>query len=179
MEVRVNLENEFLIYIINSPVTCSLTLAYISSWASLVAQMLKKSESESHSILPWTLSDPRDYAVHRILHTRILEWVPFSFSRWSSWPRDIALQEDPLPAEPQGKLQTVKNLPAMQETWILSLVWENPLEKELATHFSILAWRIMTTRAWRATVHEVAESQTQLTNPFTLYFFYKILSKIP
>ena len=90
MEVRVNLENEFLIYIINSPVTCSLTLAYISSWASLVAQMLKKSESESHSILPWTLSDPRDYAVHRILHTRILEWVPFSFSRWSSWPRDIA-----------------------------------------------------------------------------------------
>ena len=36
----------------------------------------------------------------------------------------------------------VKNLPAMQETWILSLCWEDPLEKEMATHSSILAWRI-------------------------------------
>ena len=32
----------------------------------------------------------------------------------------------------------VKNLPATQETWVQSLVWEDPLEKELATHFSIL-----------------------------------------
>ena len=38
--------------------------------------------------------------------------------------------------------QMVKNLPAMQETWILSLCWEDPLEKEMATHSSILAWRI-------------------------------------
>ena len=38
--------------------------------------------------------------------------------------------------------QPVKNLPAMQETWFRSLGWENPLEKEKATHFSILAWRI-------------------------------------
>ena len=38
--------------------------------------------------------------------------------------------------------QLVKNLPAMQETWVLSLGWENPLEKEKATHSSILAWRI-------------------------------------
>ena len=36
----------------------------------------------------------------------------------------------------------VKNLPAMQETWVRSLVWENPLEKGMATHSSILAWRI-------------------------------------
>ena len=36
----------------------------------------------------------------------------------------------------------VKNLPAMQETWIPSLGWEDPLEKEMATHPSILAWRI-------------------------------------
>ena len=34
----------------------------------------------------------------------------------------------------------VKNLPAMQETWALSLGWEDPLEKEMATHSSILAW---------------------------------------
>ena len=38
--------------------------------------------------------------------------------------------------------QLVKNLPAMQETWIQFLGWEDPLEKEMATHSSILAWRI-------------------------------------
>ena len=38
--------------------------------------------------------------------------------------------------------QIIKNLPAMQETWVQSLVCEDPLEKEMATHFSILAWRI-------------------------------------
>ena len=36
----------------------------------------------------------------------------------------------------------VKNLPAMQETWVRSLGQEDPLEKEMATHSSILAWRI-------------------------------------
>ena len=38
--------------------------------------------------------------------------------------------------------QLVKNLPAMQETWVQSLGWEDPLEKGKATHSSILAWRI-------------------------------------
>jgi len=38
--------------------------------------------------------------------------------------------------------QTVKNLPAMQETWVQSLGREDPLEKGMATHASILAWRI-------------------------------------
>ena len=38
--------------------------------------------------------------------------------------------------------QLVKNLPAMQETWVRSLGWEDPLEKGKATHSSILAWRI-------------------------------------
>ena len=36
----------------------------------------------------------------------------------------------------------VKNLPAMQETWLQSLGWEDPLEEEMATHASILAWEI-------------------------------------
>ena len=36
----------------------------------------------------------------------------------------------------------VKNLPTMQETWVRSLGWEDPLEKGMATHPSILAWRI-------------------------------------
>ena len=38
--------------------------------------------------------------------------------------------------------QSVKNLPAVQETQVRSLGWENPLEKEMATHSGILAWRI-------------------------------------
>ena len=38
--------------------------------------------------------------------------------------------------------QTVKDLPAIQETWVQSLAWDDPLEKGKATHSSILAWRI-------------------------------------
>ena len=57
--------------------------------------------------------------------------------------------------------QLVKNLPAMQETWVQSLGWEDALEEGMATHSSILAWRIPKDRgAWRAMVHEVTESNT-------------------
>ena len=55
--------------------------------------------------------------------------------------------------------QTVKNLPAMQETWVQSLGQEDPLEEGMATHSSILAWRIPVDReAWRALVHGLAKS---------------------
>ena len=40
--------------------------------------------------------------------------------------------------------QLVKNLSAMQETWVRSLGWEDPLKEGIATHSSILAWRIPT-----------------------------------
>ena len=55
-----------------------------------------------------------------------------------------------------------KNLPAMLETWVRSLGWEDPLgEAEMATHCSILAWRIpWTEEPGGATVYGVAESQT-------------------
>ena len=43
--------------------------------------------------------------------------------------------------------QLVKNLPAMQETWVQSPGWEDPLEKEMATHSSILAWKILWQRS--------------------------------
>ena len=42
--------------------------------------------------------------------------------------------------------QSVKNLPAVQETWVQSLGWEHPLEKEMATHSSIHAWEISWTQ---------------------------------
>ena len=53
----------------------------------------------------------------------------------------------------------VKNLPAMRETWGQSPGWEDPLEEGMATHSSVLAWRIPIDRgAWQATVHGVTES---------------------
>ena len=55
----------------------------------------------------------------------------------------------------------VKNLPAMQEAWVQSLGQEDFLEKGMATHFSILAWRIpWTEEAGFATVHGVAKNHT-------------------
>ena len=61
--------------------------------------------------------------------------------------------------------QSVKNPPAMQETQVRSLGWENPLEEGMATHSTIFAWRIPMDRgAWWAAVHEIAKSQTRLSN---------------
>ena len=51
-------------------------------------------------------------------------------------------------------VQTVKNPSAMQKTQVRSLSWKDPLEKGMATHSSILAWRIpWTEEPWRTTVH--------------------------
>ena len=61
--------------------------------------------------------------------------------------------------------QMVKNLLAMQETQVQSLGWEDPLEEEMATHSSILAWRIPMDRgAWQATVYGVAKNRTRLSD---------------
>ena len=64
--------------------------------------------------------------------------------------------------------QMVKNPLSMQETqetWVQSLDWEDPLEEEMTTHSSILAWRISMDRGgWRARVQGVSESQTRLSN---------------
>ena len=61
--------------------------------------------------------------------------------------------------------QVVKNLPAMRETWVWSLDWDDPLEKGMVTLFSILAWRIPMDRgAGLTTVHGAAKSQTWRSN---------------
>ena len=60
--------------------------------------------------------------------------------------------------------QTVKNLPAMQEAWVQSLGWEEPLEKQMATHSSYSCLENSTDRgAWWATVHGVARSWPRLS----------------
>ena len=57
----------------------------------------------------------------------------------------------------------VKNPPEMQETWDRSLVWEDPLEKGMATHSSILAWRIPWTEE-PGRLQPTAKSQIRLSN---------------
>ena len=59
--------------------------------------------------------------------------------------------------------QLVKNLPAMQETQVRSLGWEDTLVKEMAIHSSILAWKILWTEE-PGGLHGVAKSQTQLSD---------------
>ena len=61
--------------------------------------------------------------------------------------------------------QMVKNMPAIQETWVQFQGQEDPLEKGMATYSSILAWRIpWIAGAWQATVHGVIKSWTWLSN---------------
>ena len=63
--------------------------------------------------------------------------------------------------------QMLRNLPTMWETWVLSLGWEDPLEKEVATHSSILAWRI----PWTEELESMdSQSLTQLSN-YHFHFF--------
>ena len=60
--------------------------------------------------------------------------------------------------------QMVKNLPAMRETWVQSLGWEDPLEEGMAVHSGILGWRVPMDRgAWWATVMG-SQSQTRLSD---------------
>ena len=69
--------------------------------------------------------------------------------------------------------QMIKNLPAIQETWVRSLCQKDPLEKVMATHSSILAWRIPWTEepGRLHTVHGVTKSQTQLSNYAHIYVY--------
>ena len=76
--------------------------------------------------------------------------------------------------------QMVKNLRAMQETWVWTLGWEDPLKEGMATHSSILAQRIHMA-GWQTTVHGVAKSHNWVTKHSTVtglsqYHFFKYLS---
>ena len=60
--------------------------------------------------------------------------------------------------------EMVNDLPALQETWVPSLGWEDPLEKEMATHSSILAWRIPWTEEPGGLQSTGSQSQTRLSD---------------
>ena len=81
-----------------------------------------------------TLWDPMDYnllgsSVHGILQARILEQVDMTSSSGSSQSFSAGF--------------AVKNPPSVQDTWAGSLGWKDPLEEGMATHYSILAWKIL------------------------------------
>ena len=62
----------------------------------------------------------------------------------------------------------LKNPLAMQETQVQSLGWEDPLKKGMASHFSVLSWRIrMDREAWLATVYGVTKNWTRLNDLHT------------
>ena len=125
--------------------------ARILEWAAIPSSM---------GIFPTQGSDPG------LLHCR---WTLYQLSYMGSYSSSIpGLGRSPgegigHPLQcswaPLGA-QTVKNLPAMQETWVQSLGWEDPLEEGMATHTSILAWRIPLDRepGRLQTVHGVIKS---------------------
>ena len=99
--------------------------------------------------LSLTLCDPMSCTVHGILQPKILEWAAFPFSRGSSSsiPGLGRSAGEWIVYPPQYSwaslvARLVKNPPAMWETWVWSLGWEDPLEKGKTTHSSIVAWRI-------------------------------------
>ena len=117
---------------------------------------LNRSESESRSVrlfaTPWPVQSME------FSRPEYWSWVAFPFSRGSSQPRDqtqvshIAGGWILYQLSHQGS--DVKES-AVRETRVWSLGREDPLEKEMANHSSVLAWKIPWTGAWQATVHGV------------------------
>ena len=62
---------------------------------------------------------------------------------WNQQVQTVIYRLDKQQASEPAVAQMVKCLPAMQETWVRSLDWEDPLEKEMATQSSTLAWKIL------------------------------------
>ena len=94
-----------------------------------------------------------------LLQKLYISLVGYVYRGYLIIPGPIPLQKDGIHSGIWASLvaQTVNNPPAMQDT----LGWEDPLEEGMATHSSILAWRIPMDRgAWWATVHGVAKRQT-------------------
>ena len=147
----------------------------------LTVVYIKCIDSLFHNCCSPTLCNPMDCGlpgscVHESLQAGRLGRVAISYSRGSSWSSIVAVvvlfnfisKMSQICYRSLGAslvVQMVKNLPVMQVTQVWSLGWEDPLEKEMATHSSILAWRIAMDRgAWWATVHGVVKSQTWLSD---------------
>ena len=95
----------------------------------------------------WFKKKPRLRSSDRYPHTQLhAEMWKIEFTMENTWASLVA--------------QMVKNLPTVQETWVQSLCWEGSMEEGMATHSSILAWRIPMDRgAWWATVYSLGSQR--------------------
>ena len=111
--------------------------------ASLVAQRLKRLPPMWETRVPSPgQEDPLEKEM--VTHSSILAWrIPWTEKpgRLQS-PGSQRVRHNWVTSLPLSVAHTVKNLPPMWEIWVRSLGWEDPLEKEMVTHSSILAWRI-------------------------------------
>ena len=105
---------------------------------------------------------PPGSSVHGIFPARILEWVGILFSTgvFPSQGMNLGLSH----CRASLIAQLVMNPPAIQETWVQSLDWEDPLEKGKATHSSILAWSIIQTSPWG---HKESDTTERLSLSFS------------
>ena len=69
-------------------------------------------------------------------------------------------------------VQLVKNMPAKQETWVQSLSGEDPLEKDMATHFSILAWKILLTEKFGRLQSRGLQTDTRKATEHAYTYFW-------
>jgi len=109
-----------------------------------------------------------------------------------SWPWDCCILATTPPGRASLVAQIVKNLPATQETWVWSLGQEDPLEKGMATHSSILAWKIPETEEpgrlqsmglqrvghfWATNTHRPPGTRSQWQGPGALALYKWIPTK--
>ena len=109
------------------------------SWATLVAQLVKNPLAMWETWV-WSLGWGHPLNKRKATHSSILAWR----TPWTPWGHNESDTIEQLSLSLWASLvaQTVKNPPAMQETLVRSLGQEDPLEKRMATHFSVHAWRI-------------------------------------
>ena len=113
-------------------------LCFIASFSQLLIDLKKFSHSFSSSILEVTQWSPTFLPPG----TRFVEDIFSTHQGWGGEGGDDDFAMIQVHTRASLVAQTVKHLPAVQETLVQSLGWEDPLEKEMATHSSILAWRI-------------------------------------
>ena len=139
-----------------------------NSWSPVPKPCKRDLNSCFHLISSYSVCMNRDVGVD------LVPWTENPDRLQSGVPgvgQDLATKPPPPPplmAQTSLVAQTVKNLPTMQETQVRSLGQEGPLEKGMATHSSIPAWRIPDRGAWWATVHGMAKSQTRLRLTFQI-----------
>ena len=113
---------------------------WAARWKTVGQRELASVQFSSVAQLCLTLCDPTDCSTPGLLrpsnHSRDSNCPVKTYYKFILYPGPKMLKWASLVA------QTVKNLPAMQETWVQSLGWEDPLEEGMAIYSSILTWRI-------------------------------------